>query len=63
MLQLSGVAKYDLDLLVRFFKIIFCTCPYDIYIVNPYKISLVRTSSGTSWAIRTMDFATPASSG
>ena len=57
---LTGVAKYDFDLLVRFFKMLFCTGLYDSYIVNPYKISLVRAGSGTSWAIRTMDFATPA---
>ncbi len=30
---------------------VFCTCPYDSYIVNSCKISLVRTGSGTHWAI------------
>ena len=54
------MAKYDFDLLVRYIKMLFCTL-YDSYIVNPYKTSLVRTGSGTSWAIRTMDFATPVS--
>ena len=55
------MAKYDFDLLDRFFKMLFCISLYDSYIVNPipYKISLVPTGSGTSLAIRTMDFATP----
>ena len=56
-----GPAKSDFDLLVRFLPEVFITCPYDIYIVNSWKFPLVRTSCGTTWAIRTIDFAAPVS--
>ena len=51
---------YFFDLLVRFYQLQFSTCPYDNYIVNSGHISLVRTDCGTTWAIRTIEFATPA---
>ena len=38
---------------------VFFTCPYDIYIVISWKFPLVHTGDGTTWAIRTIDFATP----
>ena len=58
-LPFAGPAKSDFDLLVRFLPDIFFTCPYDIYIENSLKFPLVRTGCGTTWAIRTIDFAAP----
>ena len=56
-----GPAKSDFDLLVRFYLKQYFTCPFDIYKVNSWKFPLVRTGYGTTWAIRTIDFAAPAS--
>jgi hypothetical protein len=47
----AGPAKSDFDFLVCFYVKHFLTCPYD------WKFSLIPTGCGTTWAIRTIDFA------
>ena len=55
----AGPAKFAFDLLVRFYLMQIFTCLYDIYIVNSWTFPLVRTSCGTTWAIRTINSAAP----
>ena len=55
----TGTAKSVFDLLVCFLPEVFFTCPHDIYLVNSWKFPLVCTGCGTTWAIRTIDFAAP----